>query len=153
MFWSTGSISHPTSGLKPNFLKFRASTSLPGGQGSVIAAVNGENEYSHWIGVFKLKDGRFLIANGQCDYTGWDCRAGNTLQVGRTLSDVLQYGLTRDELLRLWPLECPPHFIPPGWREEDVYSDDGMKIAADWWEDAGEDGIAASMRNFWTERA
>ena len=38
----------------------------------IIAAVNGENDEADWLGVFRLKDGRFLVASGGCDYTGWD---------------------------------------------------------------------------------
>lgn len=67
----------------------------------VIAAVNGENDESSWVGVFRLNDGRFLVAQGSCDYTGWDCRAGNSLQVGRTLADVIQFGLTLEDCERL----------------------------------------------------
>lgn len=39
---------------------------------TVIAAVNGENDKSDWLGLFELNDGRFLVASGGCDYTGWD---------------------------------------------------------------------------------
>src|SRR6478735_8794661 len=46
----------------------------------IIAAVNGENDESEWLGVFRLNDGRFLLASGSCDYTGWDCQAGNSLE-------------------------------------------------------------------------
>jgi len=38
----------------------------------VIAAVNGNNDGPDWVGVFRMKDGRFLAATGGCDYTGWD---------------------------------------------------------------------------------
>ena len=38
----------------------------------VIAAVNGENDGANWAGLFRLSDGRFLVASGGCDYTGWD---------------------------------------------------------------------------------
>lgn len=38
----------------------------------IIAAVNGENDEESWLGVFLLKDGRYLLACGSCDYTGWD---------------------------------------------------------------------------------
>lgn len=38
----------------------------------IIAAVNGDNDGPDWVGVFRLKDGRFLAASGGCDYTGWD---------------------------------------------------------------------------------
>lgn len=37
----------------------------------IIALVNGENDGDEWLGVFFLKDGRYLIASGSCDYTGW----------------------------------------------------------------------------------
>ena len=58
----------------------------------VIAAVNGENDGVAWVGVFLLKDGRYCIAEGGCDYTGWDCRAGNSLSVCATLEDVIRFG-------------------------------------------------------------
>lgn len=38
----------------------------------IIAAVNGEPDQSDWLGLFRLNDGRFLVASGGCDYTGWD---------------------------------------------------------------------------------
>lgn len=38
----------------------------------IIAAVNGERDEKSWVGVFRLRDGRFLAASGGCDYTGWD---------------------------------------------------------------------------------
>lgn len=38
----------------------------------IIAAVNGENDGPDWLGLFRLRDGRYLIAQGGCDYTGWD---------------------------------------------------------------------------------
>jgi alkyl hydroperoxide reductase subunit AhpC len=38
----------------------------------IIASVDGENDTAAWMGIFKLKDGRYLYAEGSCDYTGWD---------------------------------------------------------------------------------
>lgn len=67
----------------------------------IIAAVNGENDGQDWLGVFLLKDGRYLVASGGCDYTGWDCQASNNLTVCATLEDVLQFGLTGGERARL----------------------------------------------------
>lgn len=67
----------------------------------VIAAVNGENDGVEWCGVFRLKDGRFLLATGSCDYTGWDCRAGNHLEVAASLEDILAMGLTEQQRSRL----------------------------------------------------
>ena len=68
---------------------------------SVIAAVNGDYDGPDWLGVFLLKDGRYLVASGGCDYTGWDCQAGNALRVCLTMADVLQFGLSDSEKDRL----------------------------------------------------
>jgi len=38
----------------------------------ILAAVNGCGDGDDWVGVFLLKDGRYLVASGCCDYTGWD---------------------------------------------------------------------------------
>jgi hypothetical protein len=67
----------------------------------VIAAVNGENDCDSWLGVFRLKDGRYLVATGACDYTGWDCRASNSLTVLASMEDLMQFGLSEPERLRL----------------------------------------------------
>lgn len=37
----------------------------------ILASRNGENDELTWVGVFRLDDGRFLFAEGSCDYTGW----------------------------------------------------------------------------------
>lgn len=67
----------------------------------IVALVNGDNDGPDWLGVFRLRDGRFLVASGCCDYTGWDCQAGNSLIVCASLADVIQFGLTDAEKLRL----------------------------------------------------
>jgi len=38
----------------------------------ILSAVNGENDGDEWIGVFRMRDGRYLAAVAGCDYTGWD---------------------------------------------------------------------------------
>lgn len=67
----------------------------------VLASVNGENDGPDWLGLFRLFDGRYLIASGGCDYTGWDCQTGNNLAVARTLEDAIQFGLDDLEQKRL----------------------------------------------------
>ncbi len=67
----------------------------------IIAAVNGENDEYSWVGVFRLADGRYCVAEGSCDYTGWDCQAGNSIQVAESLDDAVTYGLTPDNRARL----------------------------------------------------
>lgn len=67
----------------------------------IIGAVNGVNDGDEWVGVFRMADGRYLAAVGSCDYTGWDCRAANTLTVASTLERLLETGLTPDQKERL----------------------------------------------------
>ena len=67
----------------------------------IIAAVNGENDGPDWVGLFLLDDGRYLVAEGGCDYTGWDCQAGNSLCVARSLGDAIKYGLNPEQQERL----------------------------------------------------
>jgi hypothetical protein len=67
----------------------------------IIAAVNGENDGDEWVGVFRMNDGRFLAAVGSCDYTGWDCQAGNTLTVAASLEVLIKTGLTPEQCKRL----------------------------------------------------
>lgn len=67
----------------------------------VIAAVHGENDGEDWVGVFRLKDGRYLVAAGGCDYTGWDCQAGNSMLVANTYEEIVQFGLCEGERKRL----------------------------------------------------
>jgi hypothetical protein len=67
----------------------------------IIAAVNGENDGDDWVGLFLLKDGRYLIAEGGCDYTGWDCQAGNSLAVAGNINDAIRLGLNPEQQQRL----------------------------------------------------
>jgi hypothetical protein len=39
---------------------------------SILAMVLGVPDGDSWVGVFKLKDGRFASLEAGCDYTGWD---------------------------------------------------------------------------------
>lgn len=67
----------------------------------IIAAVNGENDEDEWVGVFRMKDGRFLSAVAACDYTGWDCQAANDLTVAASLEALIQMALTPEQCKRL----------------------------------------------------
>lgn len=60
----------------------------------VLASVNGENDGDSWICVVRLADGRFACCEGSCDYTGWDCRAGNTISVAGSLESLIESGMT-----------------------------------------------------------
>jgi hypothetical protein len=67
----------------------------------IIAAVEGENDEADWLGLFLLKDGRYAVCSGGCDYTGWDCRGGNSMIVCESFEDAIQFGLSSQERERL----------------------------------------------------
>jgi len=57
----------------------------------------GENDGPDWIVYGLLKDGRWFVARGGCDYTGWDCQAGNSGDVAGSKEAIIKFGLTADE--------------------------------------------------------
>ena len=67
----------------------------------VLASVNGENDGDSWICVVRLADGRFACCEGSCDYTGWDCQAGNTITVAGSLETLITSGMTPEWCSRL----------------------------------------------------
>lgn len=58
---------------------------------------DGENDERDWIVWGQLKDGRWFVARGGCDYTGWDCQASNSGDVASTEQDIIDFGMTGDE--------------------------------------------------------
>jgi len=48
------------------------------------AFVCGHNDEDAWIWVFKMKDGKYAMLTGSCDYTGWDCRSSSGVAYGNT---------------------------------------------------------------------
>ena len=49
------------------------------------------------VGVYELKDGRFLYVTGGCDTTGWDCRSGASGEIRNTLEEIQRECLTAEE--------------------------------------------------------
>jgi|SRR5580692_549858 hypothetical protein len=60
----------------------------------------GERDERDWVCWGQLKDGRWFVARGGCDYTGWDCRAFNSGDVASSRKDITQFGLTEEERAR-----------------------------------------------------
>lgn len=56
----------------------------------VVATSDGENDGANWIGIFRLKDGRFAFLSAGCDYTGWDCQSGGSALVSKSLDSLLR---------------------------------------------------------------
>jgi len=57
----------------------------------------GESDVRSWIVWGRLKDRRYFIARGHCDYTGWDCRAENSGDVASTQKELIQFGMEPEE--------------------------------------------------------
>ena len=54
---------------------------------NIHAEVPGHNDEDSWYWVIELKDGRFLLTQAWCDYTGWDCQSGGTSITADTAMD------------------------------------------------------------------
>jgi hypothetical protein len=66
----------------------------------IYGQCEGERDERDWIVWGKLKDGRWFVARGGCDYTGWDCRASNSGDVASSQPDIITFGMTPDERSR-----------------------------------------------------
>lgn len=60
----------------------------------------GERDERSWIVWGQLADGRYFVARGGCDYTGWDCRASNSGNVASTKEELVKFGMDNDERTR-----------------------------------------------------
>jgi hypothetical protein len=67
----------------------------------IIAIDDGENDGPNWIGVFRLKDGRYALIDAGCDYTGWGCREWGVAEVCGTLHEMVRWGLSNEQRKRL----------------------------------------------------
>lgn len=66
----------------------------------VLATSEGENDGPAWLGLFKLKDGRYAFLSAGCDYTGWDCQSGGSALVSMDLA-LLARNISPEERARL----------------------------------------------------
>lgn len=67
----------------------------------IIAIDEGENDEQDWIGLFRLKDGRYIFISAGCDFTGWDCQAGGNSMVSKNLRELFRLGISDGEKSRL----------------------------------------------------
>lgn len=51
---------------------------------NIHAEVPGHNDDDHWFWVIELKDGRFVLTDAWCDYTGWDCQSGGNSEAAES---------------------------------------------------------------------
>jgi hypothetical protein len=66
----------------------------------IFGLSEGERDERSWVVYGQLKGGRFFVARGHCDYTGWDCQASNSGDVASSLGDIQRFGLDNDERSR-----------------------------------------------------
>jgi hypothetical protein len=66
----------------------------------VIACDEGENDGAEWIAVVEWSDGKFAVMAAGCDYTGWDCQAGGTIEFYDS-EEVALVELTPEQAARL----------------------------------------------------
>lgn len=48
---------------------------------NIHAEIAGHNDDDSWYWIIELNDGRFVLTDAWCDYTGWDCQSGGNSQV------------------------------------------------------------------------
>ena len=60
----------------------------------VIACADGDPDGPDWIGVFRLKDGRFTFISAGCAYSGWDVWSHGHSTVSHSLEHLIQFGMT-----------------------------------------------------------
>lgn len=48
---------------------------------NIHAEVPGHNDEDNWYWIIELNDGRFVLTDAWCDYTGWDCQSGGNSQI------------------------------------------------------------------------
>jgi hypothetical protein len=63
----------------------------------IAQIVEGDRDGPDWVVYGRLKDGRWFVARGGCDYTGWDCQAGNSGDVADSRESIIRMGLTKEE--------------------------------------------------------
>ena len=56
----------------------------------VVGRDDGENDGAEWIGLFLLRDGRYLYIEAGCDYTGWGCQEGGRSELFATRLAAIQ---------------------------------------------------------------
>lgn len=87
--------------IKPNRAPHDKATSLDTFSREDVAEIcglsEGENDERSWVVYGRLTDGRYFAARGNCDYTGWECQAGNSGDVASSLEDIVRFGLDKEE--------------------------------------------------------
>ena len=74
---------------------------LPSDVEIIIRIREGENDERDWLLLGILKGGDYIFLRAGCDYTGWDCQASGSIELGKSLKQVMQYGMTEEEIVAI----------------------------------------------------
>jgi hypothetical protein len=68
----------------------------------VIHSIEGENDEADWLAIVEWSgpEGKFAVMSAGCDYTGWDCRAGGSIDFYESAAVALS-SLTPEQARRL----------------------------------------------------
>lgn len=67
----------------------------------------GINEQENWMGVLRMKDGRWCYIESWCDYTGFDCQGGGEAFYASSEDELVRNCLTA-EARHAFGYEVPP---------------------------------------------
>lgn len=67
----------------------------------VIACAEGEHDGPEWLALLQMKDGRVAWLRAGCDYTGWDCQAGGSVEYGTLEHFLSPMGMTPGDRERM----------------------------------------------------
>jgi hypothetical protein len=61
------------------------------------ANIPGHNDEDSWYWILELRDGRFLLVQASCDYTGWDCQSSGASWEAPTASEAALLAPERED--------------------------------------------------------
>lgn len=67
----------------------------------VIATSDGDHDADPWLGLFRLRDGRFGRLSAGCAYSGWDVWGGGDSAVADSMEELVTLCMSPDERDRL----------------------------------------------------
>ena len=73
----------------------------------VVHWYEGENDGDSWMGVLRMKDGRWCYIESWCDYTGFDCQGGGESFYASSEAE-LAFGCLTQEARRAFGYEETP---------------------------------------------
>lgn len=76
-------VRKPDSDLE-SYLQYNKDIFTPEDVADIHAEVAGHNDEDHWFWILELKDGRFLLTEAGCCYTGWDVASSGQSKVAES---------------------------------------------------------------------